>query len=142
MAMAGLPRSANRRSDCIDGLRLIRPPVVARKPAGSDNEGSDLNGTLSTGMTSRCAPGKTHIGTHDEDRRTRQRMLIRLVLPPSEELRNAVDLIIVPAIGKRQQLGEELAEPRRAVRQADVAGLDLGRLGRHAIDFAAFRLDA
>src|SRR5216684_2123892 len=35
--------------------------------------------------------GKTHIGTCDEDRRTQHRILIRIVLQPSEELRNAID---------------------------------------------------
>jgi len=44
--------------------------------------------------------GKTHIGTCEEDRRTQHRILIRIVLPPSEELRNAVDLIIVTTVWK------------------------------------------
>src|SRR5258708_28778769 len=86
--------------------------------------------------------GKTHIGTCDEDRRTQHRILIPIVLQPSEELRNAIDLIIVTTVWKRQKLGEEVAEPRRAVRQVDVTCLNLRRLGRHSIDFAALRLDA
>ena len=44
--------------------------------------------------------GKTHIGTCDEDRRTQHRILIRIVLQPSEELRNAIDLIIVTTVWK------------------------------------------
>ena len=44
--------------------------------------------------------GKTHIGTCDEDRRTQHRILIRILLPPSEELRNAIDLIIVTTVWK------------------------------------------
>jgi hypothetical protein len=44
--------------------------------------------------------GKTHIGACDEDRRTQHRILIRIVLQPSEELRNAIDLIIVTTVWK------------------------------------------
>src|SRR5712692_8104941 len=44
--------------------------------------------------------GKTHIGTCDEDRQTQHRILIRIVLQPSEELRNAIDLIIVTTVWK------------------------------------------
>jgi hypothetical protein len=83
--------------------------------------------------------GKTHIGTCDEDRRIQHRILIRIVLQPSEELRNAIDLIIVTTVWKWQKLREELAEPQGAVRQVDVTRLKLRRLGRHSIDFAALR---
>lgn len=65
-----------------------------------------------------------------------------MVLQPSQELRNAIDLIIVTTVGKWQKLVEELAEPRRAVRQVDVTGLNLRRLGRHSVNFAAFWFDA
>jgi hypothetical protein len=44
--------------------------------------------------------GKTYIGTCDEDRRTRHQILIRIVLQPSEELRNTIDLIIVTTVWK------------------------------------------
>jgi hypothetical protein len=44
--------------------------------------------------------GKTHIGTCDEDRRDKGDLIIRIVLKPSEELRNAIDLIIVTTVWK------------------------------------------
>ena len=44
--------------------------------------------------------GKTHIGTCDEDRRDKGDLIIRIVLQPSEELRNAIDLIIVTTVWK------------------------------------------
>ena len=72
----------------------------------------------------------------------RKFLLIRVVLQPSQELRNAIDMIIVTTVGKWQKLVEELAEPRRAVRQVDVTGLNLRRPGRHSVNFAAFRFDA
>src|SRR5258707_10193066 len=44
--------------------------------------------------------GKTHIGTCDEDRCGKGDLIIRIVLQPSEELRNAIDLIIVTTVWK------------------------------------------
>jgi hypothetical protein len=45
-------------TDCIDGLRLIRPRIEARKPLRCDNEGSRSDGKLSAGTTSLCAAGE------------------------------------------------------------------------------------
>src|ERR1700732_808608 len=45
------------------------------------------------------------------------------VLQPAEELGNAIDLIIVTTVWKRQQLREELAQPCRALWQIGVSRL-------------------
>jgi hypothetical protein len=60
------------------------------------------------------------IGTH-----TQHRILTRIVLQPSEELRKRYRPDHVTTVWKWQKLGEELAEPRRAVRQVDVTRLNL-----------------
>ena len=44
----------------------------------------------------------------------------------AERLTLFVDLIIVTTVWKRQQLGEELAQPCRALWQIDVSRLNLG----------------
>ena len=44
--------------------------------------------------------GKTHIGSCEDDRRDKGNLIIRIALQPSEELRNAIDLIVVTTVGK------------------------------------------
>ncbi len=84
-------------TDCIDGLRLIRP----RSQACCDGT-TKVPDLMENSVPARpvYVRGKTHIGTCDEDRRTQHRILIRIVLQPSEELRNAIDLIIVTTVWK------------------------------------------
>src|ERR1022692_4277841 len=67
---------------------------------------------------------------------------IRVVLKPTEELGNAVDLIVMTAVWKRQQLGEEFGKPSCALGQMNVTRFDLRRLSRHSVDLAPLRLDA
>ena len=87
-------------TDCIDGLRLIGPRIEARKACcDATTKVPDL---MENSVPARpvYVRGKTHIGTCAEDRRTQHRILIRIVLQPSEELRNAIDLIIVTTVWK------------------------------------------
>ncbi len=60
---------------------------------------------------------------------------------PGEELRQAVDLVVVATMGELQDLGLEVLEPGGALRQENVPGLDLGRLGGHAGHLVAFGLN-
>ena len=58
---------------------------------------------------------------------------------PIEELRDAVDLTVVLAVRKGEQLVQEAAEPIVALGQMDMAGFDRGRL-RRLIRLAVLRL--
>ena len=59
------------------------------------------------------------------------------VLPPSEELGDAVDLIVMAPVWKGEQLVEEVVEPRGVLTQMNLAGLDFRRLGGHAVNLAS-----
>src|SRR5260370_29160085 len=59
---------------------------------------------------------------------------------PFQELRDAVDLIVVTTVRKGEQLEQEAAEPFGFLRQVEMAGFDLGRLCHHPVSLAAFRL--
>jgi len=72
--------------------------------------------------------GKTHIGTCDEDRRTQHRILIRIVLQPSEELTNAIDLIIVTTVSANQET------MRTGGRKIQVARVRITEAGRRALE--------
>ena len=81
-------------------LRLIRPRISSQACCDATTEVSDL---LENSVPARPVDvrGKTHIGTCDEDRRDKgDLILIRILLPPSEELRNAIDLIIMTTVWK------------------------------------------
>ena len=58
-------------------------------------------------------------------------------LPPEQELRDAIDLIVVSAVWEGQKLRQELPEPRRVLGKMDVTRLDFRRLGGHAFELAA-----
>ena len=87
-------------TDCIDGLRLIRPRRSSQACCDATTKVPDLMENSVPARPVYVQRGKTHIGTCDEDRRTQHRILIRIVLQPSEELRNAIDLIIVTTVWK------------------------------------------
>src|ERR1700687_2141268 len=59
---------------------------------------------------------------------------------PGQELRKAIDLVIMAALGKLQQFRAELVEPRGARRQMHLVSLDLCGLGRHAGHLVALRI--
>ena len=61
---------------------------------------------------------------------------------PLEELRDAIDLVVVPSTREGEQLVEEGGEPRRLFRQQHVTGFEARRLRFHAHPLAAFRHDA
>ena len=48
---------------------------------------------------------------------------------PTEKLRDAVDLIVVPAVGKGEQLIEKLAQPGRVPGKEDSSRLEIRQLG-------------
>ena len=47
---------------------------------------------------------------------------------PTEKLRDAVDLIVVPAVGKGQKLVEKLAQPGRVPGKEDSSRLEIRQL--------------
>ena len=51
---------------------------------------------------------------------------------PAKGLRDAVDLIVMPAVGEGQDFALELAEPGCGSGDQHMAGLDPCRLHRHA----------
>ena len=51
---------------------------------------------------------------------------------PTEELRDAVHLVVVAPMRKLQNLGLKRIEPRGLFGQQNIPRLDLGRLNRHA----------
>ena len=57
------------------------------------------------------------------------------LVDPIEELRHAVDLIVITSVGELQQLGAEVVQPFRAPGQKHVPCFDLGALRAHARDF-------
>jgi hypothetical protein len=63
-------------------------------------------------------------------------------LPPEQELRDAIDLIVVSAVWEGQKLRQELPEPRRVLGKMDVTRLDFRRLGGHAFELAALGANA
>lgn len=60
-------------------------------------------------------------------------------LAAQEELRNAIDLIVVTAVRESQELPEEVVEPRGVPGQGDMAGLNTRTLGLHAGRLVALR---
>ena len=60
---------------------------------------------------------------------------------PLEELRDAIDLVVVPSTWKGEQFVEEGGEPRRLFRQQDVTSFEARRLCFHAHPLVAFRHD-
>jgi hypothetical protein len=60
---------------------------------------------------------------------------------PTEQLRDTVDLIVIPGVRKAEDLVQEGAEPRRVFRQENLAGLKARALGFHAHMLVAFGLD-
>jgi len=92
-----------------DGLRNYKS-----KPIGAMREISlalrcgrnSLTGTVRAATSVPVRPvherGKTHVGTCDNDRRHKGDPIVRITLQPSEELGNAIDLIVVTTKRKRQ----------------------------------------
>ena len=58
---------------------------------------------------------------------------------PLQELRNAVDLVVMFAVWESQEFKQKCRKPVGSFGKKDVSGLNLGRLGHHAIRFAALR---
>ncbi len=65
-----------------------------------------------------------------------------ITLPPREELRDAVDLIVVSPVGEGEQFGEKVIQPRSICTEVHMPGFDFGCLRLHALALAAFRLHA
>ena len=61
---------------------------------------------------------------------------------PTEKLRDAVDLIVVPAVGKGEQLIEKLAQPGRVPGKDDSSRLEIRQLSLGARQLVALRLNA
>ena len=61
---------------------------------------------------------------------------------PTEKLRDAVDLIVVPAVGKGEQLVEKLAQPGRVPGKEDSSRLEIRQLSLGARQLVALRLNA
>lgn len=62
----------------------------------------------------------------NDDRRGKHDVgLDTVALPPEEKLRDAIDLIVVTAIGKGEKLGEEFGQPGRVLEEADVTRFEL-----------------
>jgi hypothetical protein len=61
---------------------------------------------------------------------------------PVQELGGAVDLIVMFAARKGEQLKQEAVEPFGVPRQVDMSGFNLGGLRRHAVSLAALRVVA
>ena len=61
---------------------------------------------------------------------------------PTEKLRDAVDLIVVPAVGKGEKLVEKLAQPGRVPGKEDSSRLEIRQLSLSARQLVALRLNA
>ncbi len=61
---------------------------------------------------------------------------------PTEKLHDAVDLIVVPAVGKGEQLIEKLAQPGRVPGKDDSSRLEIRQLSLGARQLVALRLNA
>ena len=61
---------------------------------------------------------------------------------PTEKLRDAVDLIVVSAVGEGEQLIEKLAQPGRVPGKDDSSRLEIRQLSLGARQLVALRLNA
>ena len=58
---------------------------------------------------------------------------------PIECLRDRIDLVVMQAVRKRQDLGSQIVQPRALLRQMHGAAFDLGSLRAHPEDLIALR---
>ena len=60
---------------------------------------------------------------------------------PTQELRDAINLIVIASAWKGQHLGQEVLKPGGRMRQPDLTSLNLCRFGAHAGDLVSLGLD-
>ena len=58
---------------------------------------------------------------------------------PRQELRQTIDLIIMPAMGEGHQFGPEVIQPGGVFGEVNMTDFNIGRLRRYAVGFRAFR---
>ena len=69
------------------------------------------------------------------------RLVSSLVLRPIQVLRDAIDLVVVPSVGKLHELPVELLQPRGFTRDVHASPLDQRRDGSHARDLVAVGIE-
>ncbi len=111
---SGAARAAYRRARNGDG-RIVRLD-------DGRGAGEKLNGSrrIALGFSCTCrSPARSNLDPQVNH------STFAAVVNPGEELRDAVDLIVVAAVGKLHHLDQKILEPWRALGQVHLARLDL-----------------